>query len=55
MSTVRTIRWYSQLERQSSKREVVGLSPTEGKNFSFCDSRFLRVAHSWNQRIQWNT
>ena len=28
------------------------LSPTVGKNFSFCDSRFLRVPHSLTQRLQ---
>ena len=40
------------LERQSSKREVVGSSPAVGKNFSFCNSRFPRIAHSSNQPIQ---
>ena len=30
---VRIIRWHSRLERQSSKREVVGSSPAVGKIF----------------------
>ena len=46
MSTVRTIRWHSWLERRSSKREVVDSSPAVVKNFSFCNSPFRRVAHS---------
>ena len=38
----------SWLECQSSKWEVpvVGLSPTVGKNFLFCNSPFLHVSHS---------
>ena len=52
MSTFRTIRWHSRLERQSSKREIMGSSSAVGKNISFCNSRFLRVAHSSNQPIQ---
>ena len=42
----------SRLERQYSKREVVGSSLAVDKNFSFCNSGFLRVAHSLNQPIQ---
>ena len=38
--------------RQSSKREIVGLNPVVGKNFSFCNPRFLRVAYSSNQQMQ---
>ena len=53
MSAVRTIRWHSRLERQFSKREVVGLSPAVNNIFfSFCYSHFLRMAHSSNQPIQ---
>ena len=36
----------STLERQSSKGEVVGSNPAVVKNFSFYNSRFLRIAHS---------
>ena len=42
----------STLERQSSKRKVVGWNPDVGNNFSFCNSRFLRVANSSNQPVQ---
>ena len=35
--------WLSRLERHSSKPEVVGSNPAVGKNFSFCNSRSLRV------------
>ena len=43
----------STLQRQSSKREVVGSNPTVGKNLSCCNSRFLCVAtNSSNQTIQ---
>ena len=45
-------RWYSRLERESSKREVVGSSPAVCTNFSFCNFRFLRVAHSSYQPMQ---
>ena len=48
MSTVRTAQWF---ERQSSKRQVVGSSPAVGKNFSFCNFRFLCVAHSSNKSL----
>ena len=33
LSTIKAILWHSLLERQSSKQEVVGSSPTMGKNF----------------------
>ena len=46
------IPWDSRLDRQPSKREVVGSSPAVGRNFSFCNSRFLRMAHISNQPIQ---
>ena len=39
---------------QSSKREVVGSNPAVGKNFSFCNSRFLRMDYSLNQAIHGN-
>ena len=52
MSTVRTIRWHYRLQSQSTKQEVVGSSPAVGKNFSFCNSRFLCMAHNSNQSIQ---
>ena len=38
--------WHIWLERQSSKWEVVGSSPTVGKNFLFCNSHFLCMPHS---------
>ena len=44
--------YISRLERHSTKREIVSSSPAVGKNFSFCNSRFLRFAHSLNQSIQ---
>ena len=44
--------WLSRLERQSSILEVVGSNPAVGKNFSFCNSRSLRVADTSNQSIQ---
>ena len=44
--------WLSRLERHSSKPEVVGSNPAVGKNFSFCNSRSLRVADTSNQSIQ---
>ena len=34
-STVIPVRWYSLLERQSSKPDVVGSSTAVGNNFSF--------------------
>ena len=52
MQTIKSDRWRSLLERQSSKREVVGSSPDVGKNFSFCYSRFLRVPQSLTKRLQ---
>ena len=45
MSTVRTIRWHSRKERQSSEYDVVGSYPTVGKNFSCCKCRFLCAPH----------
>ena len=39
----------SQLERQSSKLEVMGSTPTVSKNFTFCNSRFLRVPHRFTK------
>ena len=48
MSTVRPIRWESRLERQSKKRGEVDSSPAGSKNCSFCNFRFLRVAHRSN-------
>ena len=44
--------WLSRLGRHSSKPEVVGSNPAVGKNFSFCNSRSLRVADTSNQSIQ---
>ena len=44
--------WLSQLGRHSSKPEVEGSNPAVGKNFSFCNSRSLRVADTSNQSIQ---
>ena len=44
--------WLSRLGRYSSKPEVVGSNPAVGKNFSFCNSRSLRVADTSNQSIQ---
>ena len=44
MSTIRTSRYISQLDRQSSKREIVGSIPAKGKKFSVCNTRFLRLA-----------
>ena len=41
MFTFKVVPWRSRLECQSSKRKVLGSSPTVGKNFSFCNSRFL--------------
>ena len=41
MSTVRTARWHSQLEHQSSKGEVVDSNPDVGRDFSFCNSHFF--------------
>ena len=35
-----------------SKRDIVGSIPGMGKNVSFCNSGFLRVAHKSNQPIQ---
>ena len=52
MLTVQVVPWRSQLERQSSKREVVGSSPTVGKSFSFCNSRFLRVLQSFTNETE---
>ena len=46
--------WLSRLERHSSKPEVVGSNPAVGKNFSFCNSRSLRVADTSNRSIQMN-
>ena len=46
MFTIKVVPWHSRLERQSSKQEVVGSSPIVDKNFSFCNSRFLRAPHS---------
>ena len=40
------------LECQASKREIVGSSLALDKNFSFFNTRFLRVAHSSYQSIQ---
>ena len=40
------------LERQSSKREIVGSSPAANKNFSFCNSRFLRVPRSLTKPLR---
>ena len=36
----------------TSKREVLGSNPTVDKNFSFCNSRSLRVPHSSTESIQ---
>ena len=44
--------WLSRLGRHSSNPEVVGSNPAVGKNFSFCNSRSLRVADTSNQSIQ---
>ena len=44
--TIKSDPWRSWLERQSSKLEVVGSSPTMGKDFSFCKFGFLRVSQS---------
>ena len=41
----------AQLECRSGKREVKGW-PAVGKNFSFCNSRFLRVPRDSTQPIQ---
>ena len=45
-------RQHSRLERQSREREIVGSSPAVGNNFSFCNSRSLRVTDTSNQTIQ---
>ena len=50
MSTFRPLPWRSWLERQFSKREVTGSSPTVDKNLSFCNSRFYLNIHS-NMKI----
>ena len=42
------IQWRIWLERQSSKQEVVGSSPTVGKNIF----RFFRLPHSSTKPIQ---
>ena len=44
--------WLSRLGRHSSKPEVVGSNPAVDNNFSFCNSRSLRVADTSNQSIQ---
>ena len=46
MFTIQVVPWHRRLDRQSSKREVVGSSPAVGKKFSFCNSCFLCVPHS---------
>ena len=38
--------------RPTSKREVVGSSPTVDKTFSFCISRFLCLPHSSAKPVQ---
>ena len=52
MLTITTVPLCSRLELQSSKREVVSSSPTVGKNFSFCHSRFLCVPHSLIKQLR---
>ena len=49
MHTIKSDLWRSLLERQSSKREVVGSSPTVGKNFSCCNSRFQLDSANTNE------
>ena len=43
MLTIKVVPWQNWLDRQSSKQEVVGSSPTVDNNCSFENSRFLRV------------
>ena len=45
MFTFKVILWQSWIERQSSKREEVGSSPTLDKNSSFCNFHFLSVSY----------
>ena len=54
MFTVQVVPWRSRLDRQSSKQERVDSCPAVDKNFSFCNSRFLRVPHSLNERLAVN-
>ena len=54
--TFKYLQWdphkHSALKRQSSNWEAVGSNPAVGKNISFCNSRFLRVANTSNQPIE---
>ena len=45
------VRLHCRLERQSSKRVVVGSSPAVAKQFSFCYSRFLSRASQFDKTI----
>ena len=42
----------SRLERKSSKQEAMGSSLTVGKNFSFCNCRFLHVLQSLTKQLR---